>query len=215
MVKTKLKYLGHASFQIKVDDKIIYIDPYAGEYIDKADLILITHSHRDHCDISKIKAIQKEDTLIYGPKPCSTLISNMEVIQEGSKINFNNIIVKAVPAYNIKRFRAPGIPFHPKGFGVGYLITIDDKTLYHAGDTDYIPEMKTLENIHLAMLPIGGTYTMDIEEAVEAAKAIKPKIIIPMHMRNNNPNEFAQKIGEKMKVAVLILEPNEEYEIIV
>jgi len=210
MVEVKLKYLGHASFQVEFDGKIIYIDPYAGEYVEKADLILITHSHRDHCDPEKIEAVTKEGTLIYGPSACEAIVRNLRVIRSGDKFDFNNAVIEAVPAYNVRRFRSPGLPFHPKEFGVGYLITIGDRTLYHAGDTDFIPEMRQLQNIHAAMLPIGGTYTMDVEEAVQAAIAIKPKIAIPMHIRDENPLEFKEKVEAKSNVEVVVLKPGSE-----
>jgi len=177
-----IKWLGHASFQIKADGKNIYIDPYEGEYKDKADIVLATHSHHDHCDPTKIRKVRKEDTLIIAPEDCaSTIGGRIKTLKPGEKITLGNLTLEAVEAYNYKRFRSPGNPFHPKGLGVGYLITIGDKTIYHAGDTDFIPEMRQLKNIYLALLPSGDTYTMDNEEAAEAALTISPEVVIPMH----------------------------------
>jgi L-ascorbate metabolism protein UlaG (beta-lactamase superfamily) len=207
-----VKWLGHASFQIKTDNKIIYIDPYEGEYEEKADIVLVTHSHYDHCDTSKIKKITKKETVIIAPEECAKKI-NAKSIKPGEKITINGIAIQAVHAYNIRRFRSPGVPFHPKGFGVGYLITIGDKTIYHAGDTDFIPEMKELKNITLALLPSGGTYTMDNPEAAEATITINPKIVIPMHRWDTNPEEFKKKVEEKSSIKVVILNPGEIYKL--
>jgi L-ascorbate metabolism protein UlaG (beta-lactamase superfamily) len=207
-----VKWLGHASFQIKTDNKIIYIDPYEGEYEEKADIVLVTHSHYDHCDTSKIKKIIKKETVIIAPEECARKI-NAKSIKPGEKITINGITIQAVHAYNIRRFRSPGVPFHPKGFGVGYLITIGDKTIYHAGDTDFIPEMKELKSITLALLPSGGTYTMDNPEAAEATITINPKIVIPMHRWDTNPEEFKKKVEEKSSIKVVILNPGEIYKL--
>jgi len=209
-----VKWLGHASFQIKADGKNVYIDPYEGEYKEKADLVLVTHSHHDHYDTSKIARIVKEDTVIVCPSECaSRLKGNVKVLGPGEKTKVDDIIVEAVHAYNYKRFRSPGNPFHPKGFGIGYVITINGKRIYHAGDTDFIPEMKNLKNISLALLPSGGTYTMDNPEAAEAALAIKPEAVIPMHRWDTSPEVFKKKIEESSDIKVVILNPGEEYEI--
>ncbi|MDH5806594.1 MAG: MBL fold metallo-hydrolase [Candidatus Methanomethylicaceae archaeon] len=209
-----IKWLGHASFQIKKNGKTIYIDPYEGEYVDKADIILISHSHYDHCDSSKIAKIRKANTLIIAPEECARKI-NAKSIKPGEKINIEDITVEAVHAYNIRRFRSPGNPFHPKGFGVGYLLIINNKVIYHAGDTDFIPEMKDLKekNVFLALLPSGGTYTMDNPEAAEAAIAINPKIVIPMHRWDTDPEEFKKKVESSSNIKVILLKPGESYEI--
>ena len=208
-----IKWLGHASFQVKADGKVIYIDPYEGEYKEKADLVLVTHSHFDHCDTSKIRKVLKEDTVIICPADCASKIEgNVRVLKPGEETRIDDIVVEAVHAYNYKRFRSPGNPFHPKGLGLGYVITVGGKRIYHAGDTDFIPEMKDLKNISVALLPSGGTYTMDNPEAAEAALAIKPEIVIPMHRWNSSPEAFKKKVESSSNIKVVILEPGEEYE---
>ncbi len=208
-----IKWLGHASFKIKTDNKIIYMDPYEGEYEEKADLILISHSHFDHCDTSKLKRILKDDSVVIAPQDCASKINwKIKSLNPGEKISVGDITVEAFPAYNYKRFRSPGNPFHPKGLGVGYIITVDGKRIYHAGDTDFIPEMKNLKDIFLALLPSGGTYTMDNPEAAEAALAIKPKHVIPMHRWDTNPEEFKRKIEAEPDINVILLKPGEEIE---
>ncbi|MBS7605418.1 MAG: MBL fold metallo-hydrolase [Candidatus Bathyarchaeia archaeon] len=217
MASVLVKWHGHASFQIIFDGKSIYVDPYEGDYVDKADIILVTHSHYDHCDLSKIKKIRKSDTIVVAPEECAPKIGgNVRVIKPGEKITLDKVTIEAVHAYNFKRFRAPGQPFHPKGFGVGYLITIDGKTIYHAGDTDFIPEMKELKDrkINLALLPSGGTYTMDNPEAAEATIAISPEVVIPMHRWDTNPEEFRRKVeASSPQIRVVLLKPGEQYKL--
>ncbi len=181
-VKEKAKeiihWLGHASFRFK-DSKgtIIYIDPYKlKDDCKKADIVLITHDHFDHFSKEDIDKIKKSDTEIFGPvqiKDETELKFNQ--LKAGEKTIFKGIEIKAVNSYNINK------NFHPKESGnLGYIINIDGLTIYHAGDTDYIPEMKEIKT-DIALLPIGGTYTMDIQEAIEAVKEIKPFMVIPMH----------------------------------
>jgi L-ascorbate metabolism protein UlaG (beta-lactamase superfamily) len=125
---------------------------------------------------------------------------------------FGDLKIKAVNAYNVKRFRSPGNPFHPKGFGVGYLVIAGDKTVYHAGDTDLIPEMKQLGHVDVALLPSGGTYTMDNPEVAEAALEIKPEVVIPMHRWDTNPEEIKEKVSGS-EIKVVLLRPGEEFRV--
>ncbi len=209
-----VKLLGHASFQIMVDSRSIYIDPYQGTYRDEADLILVTHSHHDHCDVAKIEAVRKDDTVVIAPADCISKIGGeVKSLKPGDKLTVEDITVEAVSAYNYKRFREPGVPFHPKGLGVGYVITVKGKAIYHAGDTDFIPEMRRLKDIYLALLPSGGRYTMDSPEAVEAALAINPKIVIPMHRLDTELKEFKEQVERSSDIKVVLLKPEEVYEL--
>jgi L-ascorbate metabolism protein UlaG (beta-lactamase superfamily) len=209
-----VKLLGHASFKMNIGDKVVYVDPYEGEYAEKADLVLITHSHSDHCDESKIGKIRKRDTVFVAPADCASKVGKaVKTLRPGETLSVGDIKVQAVEAYNIKRFRSPGNPFHPKGLGVGYLVTVAGKTIYHAGDTDFILEMKSLHGIYLALLPVGGTYTMDCPEAAEAAFAIGPDYVIPMHRREANLAEFKKTVEGKSKTKVVLLAPGETFEV--
>lgn len=209
-----IKWLGHASFQVKTGGKTLYLDPYEGEYSERADLILVSHSHSDHCDVSKIRKTRKADTVIVAPEDCATKIGgSVEKAEAGKEMKVGDISIKTVEAYNYKRFRSPGNPFHPKGLGVGYLITIEGKTIYHAGDTDFIPEMKELGRVDVAILPTGGTYTMDNLEAAEAAITLNPEIAIPMHRWNTDPEEFREKVEDKTNIKVVILQESQEYQV--
>ena len=210
-----IKWLAHAGFQVKTKGRIIYIDlEEYGKAAEKADLILITHSHTDHCDPGKIEEIRKKDTVIIAPEDCVPKIGgSVKSLRPGEETIVDDTKVRAVEAYNYKRFRSPGTPYHPKGLGVGYLITVEGKTIYHAGDTDFIPEMRQLGKVDVALLPSGGTYTMDNAEAIEAALAIDPTVAIPMHRWDTNPEEFRKKVEADSGIKVVLLKEGQEYEV--
>jgi L-ascorbate metabolism protein UlaG (beta-lactamase superfamily) len=213
-----IRSLGHASFQIKGKGKIIYVDlKKHGEVVETnetADLILVTHSHADHCSAERINKVRKKDTAVIAPKQSAKEIGgNVRTLKPGEEAKFGTITVQAVDAYNYKRFRSPGKPWHPRGYGVGYLITIEGKTIYHAGDTDFIPEMKKLGKVDLALLPTGDKYTMDNAEAAEGAIAINPNFAIPMHRWDTDPQKFKEIVEAKSKVKVVLLNDGEEFKI--
>jgi L-ascorbate metabolism protein UlaG (beta-lactamase superfamily) len=210
-----VKWLAHACFQIRAGGKTIYVDlEQYSEASEKADLILVTHSHTDHCDPAKVQKVRTKDTVVIAPADCVSKIGgDVKTLKPGEELVVNGIKVKAVDAYNFKRFRTPGNPFHPRGLGVGYLITAEGKTIYHAGDTDFIPEMRQLGHVDVALLPSGGTYTMDNPEAAEAAIAINPKVAIPMHRWDTNPDELKKKVEATSNAKVLVLQENEEYRV--
>ena len=203
----KIKWLGHASFRIETAGRIIYLDPYIiPKRTKKADLILVSNDHYDHCNIENIERIRKKKTLILTTKKASELIlGNVEVMNPGDEIDLDGIKVRAVHAYNLKK------PFHPKGMGLGFILELEGKKIYHAGDTDLIPEMETLEGITVALLPVGGTYTMNVEEAAKAVKMINPEIVFPMHYgemvgSKKNGLKFKKMVEENINnVSVVIL----------
>jgi L-ascorbate metabolism protein UlaG (beta-lactamase superfamily) len=213
-----LRFLGHAGFQIKAGKKVVYFDlrKYGGvvETSEKADLILISHNHADHCSSEKIQKLRSKDTEVIAPKGCVSKIGGeVKTLKPGEEAEINGIWVKAVEAYNYKRFKSPGKPWHPKGYGVGYLLKIEGKTIYFAGDTDFVPEMRQLGDVDVALLPTGDKYTMDNIEAAEAVLAIKPKTVIPMHMWDTDPQEFKRKVEAKSKINVVVMEKGEEFQI--
>ena len=171
----KIKWLGHAGFKIE-GDKIIYIDPFQIKEREKADIILITHEHYDHCSPEDVAKIQKESTVIVTIDSClSKLSGHIKTVKPGDEISVESIHIKAVPSYNI------GKKFHEKSTDkVGFIVTVGGESVYHAGDTDFIPEMKDI-HADIALLPVSGTYVMTAEEAVRAAEIIKPEYVIPMH----------------------------------
>jgi L-ascorbate metabolism protein UlaG (beta-lactamase superfamily) len=180
----KLDYLGHSGFQIKGAGKTIIIDPYNIPLnVDRADIILITHGHYDHCSIKDIQMLVKPNTIAITPPDAQSKIMkvkdvNLKLIAPGQKIMIEDVTIEAIPAYNISK------PYHPKNEGwVGYIINVGDISIYHAGDTDKIPEMAVLSkyNSLIALLPVSGDFVMTPEEAAEAASIIKPALAIPMH----------------------------------
>jgi len=206
----KLKWLGHASFKL-TNGNIIYVDPYNINDSEKADIILISHGHYDHYSIEDIKRISKDDTDIVTTKDAPKKLS-VTSMKAKDKLHLKNIKIEAVPAYNINKFRAPNELFHPKGSGIGFILDINKKRIYFAGDTDFIPEMKKIK-ADIAILPIGGIYTMTVEEAVEAVNTINPKTAIPMHYDSivgskADADDFKRKVGSK----AVVLEKGEEFE---
>jgi L-ascorbate metabolism protein UlaG (beta-lactamase superfamily) len=202
MVKD-IHWLGHDTFKI-VGEKVIYTDPFKIKKKDTADIILITHEHFDHCSPDDIKAIQGANTIIVTTPDCAKKLSGkIKTVKPGDKITVEGIEIEAVPSYNTNK------QFHPKtNAWVGYIFTVKGRRIYLAGDTDYIPEMKTFKNIDIALLPVSGTYVMTADEAIKAALDIKPKIAIPMHYDSIVGSKYdAQKFAEglKGKIEVSIL----------
>ncbi len=176
-----LEWTGHAGFKIN-GKKTVYIDPFQITSSEKADLILITHPHYDHCSIADLKKIVGANTVIVAPIDCQSKIASGKMkfkqfhqAKPGDKLHIYEIGIEAVPAYNI------GKPYHNQNDDwVGYVISMEGKRIYHAGDSDYLNEMAGIKS-DIALLPVGGTYTMNAREAAHAASIMKPKVTIPMH----------------------------------
>ena len=204
-----IQWLGHASFHF-IDGnghKIYYVDPFDLESLtpQKADLVFITHAHQDHFSLIDLKKILKDDTIIIAPPDILREIGRKEALKQAVEPNKSYAVkgfkFQTIPAYNTNPEK---LHFHPKNnHWVGYIFELNGKKIYHAGDTDFIPEMKELKNLNLdvAMLPIGGKFTMEVEEASEAANAIAAKITIPMHYKRLNPANY-QELEEKFKQLV-------------
>ncbi len=204
----KIRWFGHASFCIETKGKTIYIDPYIiPDNPAKADIVLITHEHYDHCEIKNIKRLRKPHTAVIASSKAAKKIEGAAIARAGDLINLNGIHITAVNAYNIDKY------FHKKGDGIGFVIESDGKRIYHMGDTDLIPEMEALENIDVALIPVGGKYTMEYLEAARAAKTIKPKIAVPMHWGSivgakKDAEGFKKKVEEETETRVYILGDN-------
>ncbi|RMF55141.1 MBL fold metallo-hydrolase [Candidatus Woesearchaeota archaeon] len=202
-----LTWLGHDSFKIR-NGKTIYIDPYQlSSDAEKADIIFITHEHFDHCSVEDLKLISTPETIIIAPPDCQNKMSKIDckdimTVEPGQTFRIGEIEVTTVPAYNTNK------KFHPKENNwLGYVINIGGTRIYHAGDTDKIPEMNELKDIDIALLPVSGTYVMTASEAAEAANVINPKLAIPMHYNSIVGSEAdAQKFKELCDCEVKILE---------
>ena len=214
-IEKNLFWIGHASFYLKSNGYTIYIDPFkVSDKVaarEKADLILITHAHFDHFSKDDIAKVSKSDTQIITSTQTLEEGKNVKVATPGFRHEFHGIGIEAVPAYNVKSER---LNFHPKSNRwVGYVISAESGRIYHAGDTDAIQEMKVLKDIDYALLPVGGTYTMTAEEAVEAAAYIKPKHVVPMHYKNLLGREgaaAAERVLESKLENVIVLKEVQE-----
>jgi len=205
----RISWLGHATFKIITNSgKVIYLDPYQiPDGAEKADIIIVSHSHSDHLDSKAIKSIWKDSTILLGPLSDSNKLKrlNGKGISINKTIEIDDVKVQLVPAYTFKKGT------HPKNQGwAGIIIETEGKRIYHAGDTERIPEMKDLKDIDVAMLPCGGTYTMDFDESTDAACDINPKIAIPMHNWEKDLNQFKEIMQSKNPdITVEILEDKE------
>ena len=232
-----IKWFPPSWFQIRTKDKTVYIDPAylrtfftrypkrieftawpdpidgLPENLEKADAILITHDHKDHCKNVTVNRLRRTDTLIVAPKRCAKELGKyIRVIKPGEAVTFGDIKIRPVEAYNTEGGSSTR-KLHRKGNGVGYLLNTRGKTIYHAGDTDFIPEMRELGNVDVALIPIGGKFTMDIRDAVKAVIAINPKVAIPMHMHHlkADPYEFKDQVEAKSEITVVPLKIGETY----
>ncbi len=183
----KVTWLGHDGFKIEDGEETLVIDPFKLDRDLKADYVLISHEHFDHCNSDDLKKVVKPSSIVVAPASCGSELAKVspkeiKTVKPGDTVKVGGFEVKAIPAYNTNKFREPGKPFHPKREGkVGYLVkTKSGVSLYHTGDSDVIPEMENLSP-DVAFVPVSGTYVMTPDEAVEAVSKIKPKVAIPMH----------------------------------
>ncbi len=202
-VKDKIKWLGHASFRIDATGATIYIDPWKLRNPVPADIVCVTHSHFDHLSEEDINLIKRPNTVIIGPADCRASFGEaFKVIEPGKVIAVGEVKIEAVPAYNTDK------DFHPKKNNwVGYIIEVDGLRIYHTGDTDVIPEMSSIK-ADIALVPVGGTYTMTVSQAADAVKKINPAVAVPMHCGDIvGTLDDRKRFQELHKGKVVILDP--------
>ena len=204
----KITFMGHGTLMFVFDGKVIHVDPWTKltDYskMPRADIILITHGHRDHLDIKALESLRTEKTAVILPEICAASVEGGMIMHNGDVDNVQGLKIEAVPAYNMVHMRSEGRPFHPKGEGNGYVITFGDKRVYVAGDTENTPEMKNLKDIHVAFLPMNLPYTMTPEMVADAAKAIKPKVLYPYHYGNTDTSKLIDLMGDSKDIQARI-----------
>lgn len=204
----KITFIGHATLMLNFKNIVIHIDPVSSyaDYskLQKADIILVTHEHGDHFDAKAIEAVSKNKTEVILTEKCKAKFSKSSVMKNGETKTIQGIKIEAIPAYNIVNMRKEVTPYHPKGDGNGYILTIDDKVIYIAGDTENTPEMKALKNIDVAFLPMNLPYTMTPEMAADAAIAFKPKILYPYHFGEPDTSKLIALLKENKEIEVRI-----------
>jgi len=204
----EITFIGHGTLMFKFNEKIIHVDPWnqLTNYakMPKADIILITHEHRDHLDPSAIENVRKEKTILILTKICAKQIAGGIVMNNGDTQDIDGIKIEAVPAYNIVHQRSPGIPFHPKGDGNGYIVTFGDKRVYIAADTESTLELKSIKDIDIAFLPMNLPYTMTPEMVADASKALKPRILYPYHFGETDTTQLLELLKNEQEIEIRI-----------
>lgn len=202
----KITPIQHASFMIEAGGKVIEVDPVGPEMYEglpAADLILLTDIHGDHMSAPSIAKVKKAETVIIAPAAVAKTITEAQVLNNGESKKWSGWTIEAVPMYNIKRGPAEGKLYHDKGRGNGYVLTYGGKRIYISGDTEGIPEMRALKNIDVAFVCMNLPYTMPPEEAAEAVKAFKPKVVYPYHYRGSDLAVFQKGLeGSGVEVRV-------------
>ncbi|MCS7314695.1 MAG: MBL fold metallo-hydrolase [Bryobacterales bacterium] len=181
--------IQHASLMLQAGGQVIHVDPVGEQnYQDlpPADLILVTDIHGDHLDVKAIARLRKASTRIMAPEAALKTIPDAEILRNGEKKSFGKWEIEAVPAYNTQRGPAPGRVYHEKGRGNGYVLTYGGRKFYISGDTEGVPEMRALRDIDVAFVCMNLPYTMPPEEAAEAIRAFKPRVVYPYHYRNSD-----------------------------
>jgi L-ascorbate metabolism protein UlaG (beta-lactamase superfamily) len=205
-MSVEITWIGHASFRIAGTESVVYIDPWkVPNDPHDADVVIISHVHHDHLSPGDVRKVSKADTAIVAPGDAISQLHAANAVTPGDRMTLRDVTVEAVAAYNI------GKAFHPRSNNwIGVVITIDGKRIYYAGDTDLIPEMSDLKDVDLALLPVGGTYTLNAVEAARACKAIGCKAAVPYHWGDivGSAND-AQKFADAAACDARVLQPGE------
>ena len=204
----KITFLGHGTLMLTFSEKVFHVDPFSkvADYarLPKADVILITHEHRDHLDPAAMASVRTAETEVILTETCAKQVKGGTVMRNGDVHTVQGVRVEAVPAYNLVHKRETGQPFHPQGVGNGYILTFGDKRVYVAGDTENIPEMSELQDIDCAFLPMNLPYTMTPDMVADAAKAFQPKILYPYHFGDTDTSKLVNLLQDQKGIEVRI-----------
>ncbi|UCG92239.1 MAG: MBL fold metallo-hydrolase [candidate division WOR-3 bacterium] len=204
----EVTFIGHGTLMFSLGGKVIHIDPWSrlADYskLPKADLIFLTHHHADHLDPVALEHIRTDSTVVVLTELCAKTVDNSVIMKNGDEQSFIGIDVVAVPAYNLIHKRESGEFYHPKGEGNGYVFTFGDTRVYIAGDTENTPEMKTLENIDYAFLPMNLPYTMTPEMVADAVNAFQPKVLYPYHYGETGVSKLKDLLRDNKNTEVRI-----------
>jgi len=203
-----IHFIGHGSLMLEHGGLVIHVDPWSklADYtaLPDADLILVTHAHRDHTDPAAVAAIRKPETVVICNRAAAEQIKGAEVMANGDTRTFSGVTINAVPAYNLLHRSSSGELYHPKGRDNGYVLTIAGTRVYIAGDTENIPEMSELKSIDVAFLPMNLPYTMTPEMVAEAARRIRPRILYPYHFGGTDTAELVRLLADEKGIDVRI-----------
>ena len=203
-----ITFIGHGSLMLSYGGMIIHVDPYSklADYdkLPKADIVFLTHHHRDHLDPAALAQVRTDKTAVVLTEICAQTIGGGIIMKNGDVQVVEGIPVEAVPAYNLVHKRDTGQFFHPRGEGNGYIMTFGATRIYIAGDTENTPEMKGLKNIDYAFLPMNLPYTMTPEMAADAASTFKPKVLYPYHYGETDTTRLIALLKNSPEIEVRI-----------
>jgi L-ascorbate metabolism protein UlaG (beta-lactamase superfamily) len=204
----EITFIGHASLMLRFGGKIIHVDPFdqLADYgqFPKADLLLLTHEHRDHLSPGALKKVRTGKTVVVLTRLCAEQVGGGTVMTNGDVLTIIGIRIEAVPAYNLVHKRPDGAFYHPRGDGNGYVLTFGETRVYIAGDTENTPEMKALKNIDYAFLPMNLPYTMTPEMVADGARAFKPKVLYPYHYGDSDTSRLVTLLKDTPEIEVRI-----------
>ncbi len=204
----EITFIGHASLMLRFGGKIIHVDPFdqLADYgqFPKADLLLLTHEHRDHLSPGALKKVRTEKTVVVLTKLCAEQVGGGTVMKNGDVLTIMGIRIEAVPAYNLVHKRPDGAFYHPRGDRNGYVLTFGQTRVYIAGDTENTPEMKALKNIDYAFLPMNLPYTMTPEMVADGARAFKPKVLYPYHYGDSDTSRLVTLLKDTPEIEVRV-----------
>ena len=204
----EITFVGHGSLFFRFEGRVFHVDPYGklADYaaLPKADVVLLTHAHGDHLDPAALAAVRTETTKLVVAPACKGKVEGATVLPNGEATTVAGVRVEAVPAYNLVAKRPDGSPFHPKGEGNGYVLTFGKTRVYVAGDTENVPEMKALEGIDVAFLPMNLPYTMTPEMVADAARAFRPRVLYPYHFGDTDPQKLVSLLADEKGIEVRV-----------